>query len=98
MLTDNQEMWILQQVIADYERYEDIRRALRRMPGLDSRHSPDAQAYPVYNTNNNNIDSSTDDHSWSQDNYDPFRAHSLQKPPPEEHAWPGEDGARESEK
>ena len=50
-LTDSQESWILQTVAGDYSRYNEVRRALRRLPGLDSRHGSDAKNWPVLNNN-----------------------------------------------
>ena len=71
-LTDAQEMAVLQQVNGDYTRYEDVRRALRRLPGLDTRHNEAGNWY-------GDTQSSTD----SQSTYNPFSASQLQKPPSE---------------
>ena len=45
-LTEQQEAWILQTCAGDLTQYQTIRRALRRMPSLDTRHQ-DASAWPL---------------------------------------------------
>jgi hypothetical protein len=44
-LSESQEAWILQTVAADWTKYNEIRTALRRLPGLDTRHGSDANAW-----------------------------------------------------
>ena len=51
MLSDSQEQWIMQTVAGDYSRYHEVRRALRRLPGLDSRHGQDARLWTVTDSN-----------------------------------------------
>jgi hypothetical protein len=83
-LSDHQETAVLQQVNGDYTRYEDIRRAIRRLPGLDSRHGGDAHAYY------GDYESSTSSQSpQTQQGYNPF-GNTLQRPPQESpiHAQP----------
>ena len=46
-LTDSQEQWVMQCVAGDYSRYAEVRRALRRMPGLDARHGREASNWAV---------------------------------------------------
>ena len=46
-LTENQEQWVMQCVAGDYSRYAEVRRALRRMPGLDVRHGREASNWVV---------------------------------------------------
>jgi hypothetical protein len=79
MISENQELWILQQCGADYSQYEVIRRSLRRLPHLDSRHGADAGNW--YGTDS---DSMTSSHQSPQTApYNPFAAHSLQRPAPD---------------
>ena len=73
-LSEHQETAVLQQVHGDYSRHEDIRRAIRRLPGLDSRHSSDAQLYYGSEGNPNQVN--------SQSSYNPSGS-TLQRPPPE---------------
>ena len=75
-ISDNQEMWILQQCNADYSQYEVIRRALRRIPALDTRHSGEAGAW--YGDDN---ESPAQSHHSST--YNPFQAGGLQRPAPD---------------
>jgi Fe-S cluster assembly scaffold protein SufB len=57
MLTKDQESWSLQTVAGDLTRYQDIRRALRRMPELDARHR-DASAWA--------LNATPEEQSWSE--------------------------------
>jgi hypothetical protein len=77
-ISENQELWILQQCNADYSQYETIRRALRRIPALDTRHGNDAGAY--YQGDNPVESPAPSSHNST---YNPFSASGLQRPAPD---------------
>ena len=87
-LSEPQELYVVQQVGGDYSRYEDIRRALRRMPGLDTRHSGDAGNWWAQPSDNN------DNQAWhaqpTTPPYSPFTGQGLKNPPAED--YPDDDG------
>ena len=62
-LSEQQEQWVLGQVGADYAQYEGVRRAIRRLPALDSRHTTETHNWPAFEgsdeLNNNNNDSNS---------------------------------------
>ena len=74
-LSDQQELWVLQQCGADYNQYEIIRRSIKRIPALDPRHGTDAQVWNVDGTDNQPPSSTP-----SQKDYNPFSAHGLNVP------------------
>ena len=88
-LSSSQEEWVLGCVGGSYENYTGLRRALRRMPSLDSRHK-DSSGWPAW-------DEDSQDKAWptnqkSEPEYDPFHNHNkgeLNIPPPD--AWPAEE-------
>ena len=49
-ITSSQEEWIMQCTAGSYDEYDKIRRALRRLPALDSRHGHEASAWMAATT------------------------------------------------
>ena len=80
MLSENQELWVMQQCGGDYSRYEAIRQAIKRIPSLDPRHSSDANAWFGDNDQSSNGTSSSPN---PQHHYNPFQSGNLQTPAPD---------------
>ena len=98
-LTDQQELWVLQQCNADYNQYEIIRRSIKRIPALDQRHGPDASAWPIID-GDSTVPSTP---APSQKDYNPWASGGLNiphdAPPPglpspsesDAQAWPAQE-------
>ena len=84
-LSEAQEQWCLGQVGADYSNYEGVRRALRRLPALDTRHNTDTG---MWFGNEESPEHSGQSHSHSQHGL--LESSRLQHAPPEYNAPPAE--------
>jgi hypothetical protein len=78
-LSENQELWIMQQCTGDYSRYEVIRQALKRIPSLDPRHTHETNLY----FQGNDAPSSPEEQPQRRNEYNPLQSGGLHTPAPD---------------